>query len=44
MMTEPLIELHDLTFAYPGAPHPVFQDLNYQLLPGKHIGLIGPNG
>ena len=43
-MSEPLIELHDITFAYPGAPHPVFQGLNYQLLPGKHIGLIGPNG
>jgi cobalt/nickel transport system ATP-binding protein len=44
MMSEPLIELQDLTFAYPGAPHPVFQGLNYQLLPGKHVGLIGPNG
>ena len=43
-MGEPLIELQDLTFAYPGAPLPVFQGLNYQLLPGKHIGLIGPNG
>jgi cobalt/nickel transport system ATP-binding protein len=44
MMTEPLIELHDITFSYPGAPHPVFQDFHYQLLPGEHIGLIGPNG
>jgi cobalt/nickel transport system ATP-binding protein len=44
MMSEPLIELHDLTFAYPGAPHPIFQGLNYQLLPGRHVGLIGPNG
>jgi len=43
-MSEPLIELHDVTFAYPGAPHPVFQGLNYRLLPGKHVGLIGPNG
>jgi cobalt/nickel transport system ATP-binding protein len=24
--------------------HPVFQGFNFQLLPGKHIGLIGPNG
>ena len=43
-MSEPLIELHDITFAYPGATHPVFQDFNFQLLPGKHLGLIGPNG
>jgi len=44
MMSEPLIELHDITFAYPGASRPVFQDFHYQLLPGEHIGLIGPNG
>ena len=43
-MNEPLIELQNLTFSYPGAAKPVFQDFNYQLLPGTHIGLIGPNG
>ena len=43
-MTEPLIELRDISFTYPGAPRPVFQDFNFQLLPGEHIGLIGPNG
>ena len=43
-MTEPLIELRNLTFSYPGAPFPVFQDFNYQVLPGKHVGLVGPNG
>jgi len=43
-MSEPLIELKNITFGYPRAAFPVFQDLNYQLLPGKHIGLIGPNG
>lgn len=43
-MSEPLIALQNITFAYPGAPHPVFQGFNYQLLPGEHIGLIGPNG
>lgn len=41
---EPLIELYDITFAYPGAPSPVFQDFNFQLLPGNHVGLVGPNG
>jgi cobalt/nickel transport system ATP-binding protein len=44
MMSEPLIEVQNLMFAYPGAPQPVFQDFNFQLLPGKHLGLIGPNG
>jgi cobalt/nickel transport system ATP-binding protein len=43
-MSEPLVELRSITFAYPGAPHPVFQDFHYRLLPGEHIGLIGPNG
>ena len=43
-MTAPLIELRNLTFSYPGAPYPIFQDFNYQVLPGKHIGLVGPNG
>jgi cobalt/nickel transport system ATP-binding protein len=43
-MTEPLIELQNITFTYPGAPQPVFQDFNFQLLPGNHLGLIGPNG
>jgi cobalt/nickel transport system ATP-binding protein len=43
-MTEPLIELCNVTFSYPGAPCPIFQDFNYQVLPGKHIGLVGPNG
>jgi cobalt/nickel transport system ATP-binding protein len=43
-MSGPLIELHNITFTYPGAPQPVFQDFHYQLLPNEHIGLIGPNG
>jgi cobalt/nickel transport system ATP-binding protein len=43
-MSEPLIELININFAYPGAPRPVFQDFNFELLPGKHLGLIGPNG
>jgi len=43
-MSEPIIELHNITFTYPGAPQPVFQDFNFQLLPGNHLGLIGPNG
>ena len=43
-MSEPLIEMYNITFAYPGASRPVFQDFNFQLLPEQHVGLIGPNG
>jgi cobalt/nickel transport system ATP-binding protein len=43
-MSEPLIELINITYAYPGAPQPVFQDFNFQLMPDNHMGLIGPNG
>jgi cobalt/nickel transport system ATP-binding protein len=43
-MSEPLIEMYDITFAYPGASRPVFQDFNFKLLPEQHVGLTGPNG
>jgi cobalt/nickel transport system ATP-binding protein len=43
-MNEPLIELHNISYTYPGATQPVFEDFNFQLLPGKHLGLVGPNG
>ncbi|RJR41706.1 MAG: ABC transporter ATP-binding protein [Deltaproteobacteria bacterium] len=43
-MHEPLINLQDITFAYPGAETTVFRDFNFQFLPGNHVGLIGPNG
>jgi cobalt/nickel transport system ATP-binding protein len=43
-MSEPLIELRHLTFAYPGSPQPVFQGFDFQLLPGQRLGLVGPNG
>ncbi len=43
-MSEPLIQIRDLTFTYPGAAKPVLQNFNFELLPGKHLGLVGPNG
>ncbi len=43
-MNGPLIEINNLNFTYPGAANPVFQDFNFQLMPGKHLGLVGPNG
>lgn len=43
-MTEPLIELQKITYTYPGCATPVFQDFNFQFLPGQQVGLTGPNG
>ncbi|MBM4284480.1 MAG: ABC transporter ATP-binding protein [Deltaproteobacteria bacterium] len=43
-MPEALIELRNITFAYPGAARPVFEGFNFRLEPGQHMGLIGPNG
>ena len=43
-MTEPLIELQDITYTYPGASRPVFEGFNFQLRPDNHLGLTGPNG
>jgi cobalt/nickel transport system ATP-binding protein len=43
-MTEPLIDLHNVTFTYPGASQPVLEKFAFQLLPGKQLGLVGPNG
>jgi len=43
-MSEPLISVDRITFAYPGAAKPVFQDFSFQLGPHDHLGLIGPNG
>ena len=43
-MSDPLIEMHNITFAYPGSSRPVFQDFNFQFFPENHLGLTGPNG
>ncbi len=43
-MSEPLIELKDITYTYPGASRPVFEGFNFQLRPDNHLGLTGPNG
>jgi cobalt/nickel transport system ATP-binding protein len=43
-MSDPLIEMYNITFAYPGSSRPVFQDFNFQFFPENHLGLTGPNG
>jgi len=47
-MTEPLIRLHDVDFAY-GSPadhsvRPVLRGCNFRLDPGQRLALVGPNG
>lgn len=41
-----MIELRDVTFAYPGkgAAHPVFSGLNLLVPRGRFVALMGPNG
>ena len=43
-MSEPLIVVDRITFAYPGAAKPVFENFSFQLGSDDHLGLIGPNG
>ena len=43
-MSEPLVEMHNITFAYPGSIRPVFQDFHFKFFLENHLGLIGPNG
>ena len=38
------LECHDLGFAYPNSPTPVFESLNLTLEPGTVLGVIGDNG
>ena len=40
---EPIIQLHDISFAYPGSS-PVLHHLDFVLHRGDRIGLVAPNG
>jgi cobalt/nickel transport system ATP-binding protein len=42
-MNEPLIEFHDVDFAYDQA-RPVLQGCNFALCRGERVALLGPNG
>lgn len=41
-MTQPLLELRDLSGGYP--PVSVFRNINLTINPGEHVGFFGPNG
>lgn len=37
-----LVQLADVSFGYAGDP--LFEGLSWQVNPGEHLGLVGPNG
>jgi cobalt/nickel transport system ATP-binding protein len=41
--SEPVIRVHDLTYAYPGGPV-ALDHVSFEVVPGESIGLVGPNG
>jgi ATP-binding cassette, subfamily B, multidrug efflux pump len=38
------VELHNVTFGYPGGEHPVLNDLSFNLEPGQTTAIIGGTG
>jgi energy-coupling factor transport system ATP-binding protein len=42
-VTLPLLELHDVTFAYPNSP-PIFQNFSLSFAQGELTAILGPNG
>lgn len=38
------IEVHDLTFKYPGSPHTVLSELSFVIEPGQMVALVGRSG
>ena len=43
MSQTPIIELRNISYAYPHHSTPILQDLNFSM-PEKHVGIIGSNG
>jgi ABC-2 type transport system ATP-binding protein len=44
LMSADAINIHNLSFRYPGATHNCFQQLNLKVRVGDRFGLFGPNG
>ncbi|MBN2419463.1 MAG: ABC transporter ATP-binding protein [Deltaproteobacteria bacterium] len=41
---QPVIEVKNLTFTYPGTENPALKDLSFTVKKGEVFGLLGPNG
>jgi energy-coupling factor transport system ATP-binding protein len=41
---EPIVELRDITFRYPGRPKPTLNQIDLRIEKGEIVGLVGPNG
>jgi len=39
-----IVEFRDVSFAYPGSQHAVFEDLNFTIRAGEFVGILGGNG
>ncbi|MEL0282839.1 MAG: ATP-binding cassette domain-containing protein, partial [Actinomycetota bacterium] len=44
MSAQPLIQLENVTKAYPGVDEPAVKDLNLNVNPGEILVLVGPSG
>ncbi|MEC9128600.1 MAG: ATP-binding cassette domain-containing protein, partial [Actinomycetota bacterium] len=44
MSAQPLIQLENVTKAYPGVEEPAVKDLNLNVNPGEILVLVGPSG
>ncbi|HEY0186436.1 MAG TPA: ATP-binding cassette domain-containing protein [Cellulomonas sp.] len=43
-MTEPLVAVRDLTFAYTGTDAPALRDVSCEIHAGEYVGVVGLNG
>ena len=40
----PALKVENLSFQYPGTPHPAVKDVSVTIQPGEKVALVGPNG
>ena len=38
------LEVRDLSFTYPGSPHPTLENVSFSIRPGELVALVGQNG